>query len=413
MWSTTTIGCVMFALVLSANARPWAESDGDTIKTECPKSLEKCMSAIMSAMKSTIVPEDQYQLFMDELKKALTSIDVGPQVLMRDFTELTNVVKSLETLWTTRQLYWEWSSRRAREWVAYNEDLRKVLQGQVVDVLKEAFSSSNIPNSPPGNNATTSARGNQDAEDVNATAVGLPELTAGQEAQTCLTSELNALHQEPSLANACVNQQTDLSSFEEDDRLLKDQALLKIQLHERNALKLGAQVKEMQLVVNRTSSSLEMCQRELARTKSLLADTRNSSQAAVKKRGKQMLGAGLLVGTAASAVGHVVSHFAKPKAGEIAPVAQPRLFSGAVSTTAVSIAIAGGVALKVVQSATASKTTSKPSPKVGQISPPTATPVSSSPGRTVVIYTLAGVCSALAVVLVFTFVYFKRRLMVN
>lgn len=42
----------------------------------------------------------------------------------------------------------------------------------------------------------------------------------------------------------------------------------------------------------------------------------------------QMLGAGLLVGTAASAVGHVVSHFAKPKAGEIAPVAQPRLFSG-------------------------------------------------------------------------------------
>lgn len=81
--------------------------------------------------------------------------------------------------------------------------------------------------------------------------------------------------------------------------------------------------------------------------------------------------------------------------------------SGAVSTTAVSIAIAGGVALKVVQSATASKTTSKPSPKVGQISPPTATPVSSSPGRTVVIYTLAGVCSALAVVLVFTFVYFK------
>ncbi|SPQ98489.1 unnamed protein product (mitochondrion) [Plasmodiophora brassicae] len=395
MWSTTTIGCVMFALVLSANARPWAESDENTIKTECPKSLEKCMSAIMSAMKSTIVPEDQYQLFIDELNKALTSIDVGPHVLMRDFTELTNVVKSLETLWTTRQLYWEWSSRRAREWVAYNEDLRKVLQGQVVDVLKEAFSSSSIPNSPPGNNATTSARGNQDAEDVNATAVGLPELTAGQEAQTCLTSELNALHQEPSLANACVNQQTDLSSFEEDDRLLKDQALLKIQLHERNAL------------------NLEMCQRELARTKSLLADTRNSSQAAVKKRGKQMLGAGLLVGTAASAVGHVVSHFAKPKAGEIAPVAQPRLFSGAVSTTAVSIAIAGGVALKVVQSATASKTTSKPSPKVGQISPPTATPVSSSPGRTMIIYILAGVCSTLAVVLVFTFVYFKRRLMVN
>ncbi|CEP01060.1 hypothetical protein PBRA_008372 [Plasmodiophora brassicae] len=99
-WMVAAAVCILLsALCLSANAHPWSENDDEDIRYECAKSLLECTDAIVAAMKTKLVPEEQYGFITNQLKQAVTSF-VDRKEVVKDINTLKHVAECLEPLWT-------------------------------------------------------------------------------------------------------------------------------------------------------------------------------------------------------------------------------------------------------------------------------------------------------------------------
>ncbi|XXQ35766.1 t-SNARE coiled-coil homology domain-containing protein [Plasmodiophora brassicae] len=465
-WMVAAAVCILLsALCLSANAHPWSENDDEDIRYECAKSLLECTDAIVAAMKSTLVPEEQYGFITNQLKQAVTAF-VDREDVVKDINTLKHVAEFLEPLWTALR-----NRRSSRKSIVENEGLLTHLKENIVNAVGEILNpgaTTNPVDVRHAGPASSSRVGVKDTTKADATRVGISEddeidvgfHNAREEwdadehwaPENPIEPGLTTVHdRETTLARSLANQQADpltafvsgseatgqLATQVQGDQLeyrqtkdnaargsdvaqapsrgvdngrLLDETIRKAQLHEQRALDLDEQVKRLLLDMHGTNASLQACQRDLADMQSRLDRASNDSRAAVSRRGNQVLGAGLLAAAATSVIGYGVGYRAAPIPGKDVPVSgQPERRSGIVST--VSTAIAGGVALKAFQSVAAVKasrsSTSAVTHPVG--SPPDAR-VRPARDSSIVAYVLAGVCVTLIIIMVVSLVRFKRRL---